>query len=91
MRGIAMAAAWAALVVSGASQAGDTARCGYRVVTVGDSARTVREACGAPDRIVRLESAQGGAVGQRWEYDRDTHTLAVSLAGGVVYAIDEQR
>ncbi len=91
MRNLIRLTALAALVMAARADAADTARCGYRVVTVGDSARAVRQACGEPARVVPLVNRFGAGVGERWEYDRSDNTLLVWMAGGTVYQIDEQR
>jgi hypothetical protein len=62
------------------------------VVTVGDSAGAVIKKAGRqPDRIVQLQNAFGGAVGERWEYYLGGKQVNLTFSGGKVTDITEIR
>lgn len=62
------------------------------VVTVGDSAGAVIQKAGRqPDRIVQLQNAYGGAVGERWEYYLSGKQVNLTFSGGKVVDITEIR
>jgi len=62
-------------------------RCGYAVMTVGAPITKLRE-CGEPFRIVTLVNAQGAAIGERWEYERQTGLVMFTVQGGRVVRIE---
>ncbi|MDT8408417.1 MAG: hypothetical protein RQ741_02340 [Wenzhouxiangellaceae bacterium] len=57
-------------------------RFGNVLVRVGDSERRVIEA--GPDRTVRLETAQGGAAGYRFDFYKTGRTVQVYAQAGIV-------
>ncbi len=61
--------------------------CGQSVITVGAPVTKLR-ACGEPWRIVTLVNEQGGAVGERWEYERQTGLVLFTVQGGRVVRIE---
>ena len=62
------------------------------VVSVGDPAGTVVKKAGRqPDRIVQLQNAFGGAVGERWEYYLNGKQVNLTFQGGKVVDITEIR
>lgn len=68
-------------------------RIGERLIQTGDSEARVVRVAGAPDRIVTLEAAEGGAVGERWSwYDigdaYNARSLSIRMRGGQVADID---
>lgn len=83
-----LAAAFAALAMQASA---NTWRCGQSVVVVGDSTAALKQRCGQPDRVVQLETAYGGAAGERWEYDRRGVTTLITIRGGRIRAIEEAR
>lgn len=48
--------------------AADSVRIDNRIIQVGDSEAHVVRIVGEPDRIVVLETAGGGATGERWTW-----------------------
>ena len=62
--------------------------CGYRVIGIGDSVGKLYEACGPAQRVVRLQTREGGAAGTRYEYDRNGGTVMFTVSGGRVQRIE---
>jgi hypothetical protein len=76
------------LLISVGTPADDASwSCGYQVVTVGAPITKLRQACGVPDRVVRLQNEKGAAVGERWEYQRGQSLVLFTLSGGRVVRI----
>jgi hypothetical protein len=69
------------------AQSYSSERCGSSVVTVGDPVTKLR-ACGKPWRIVTLVNDKGAAVGERWEFERDTGLALFVVSGGRVVRIE---
>lgn len=64
-----------------------SAHCGQSVITVGAPMTKLR-ACGTPWRVVTLVNRRGAAVGERWEFERGTGLLLVTVQGGRVVQIE---
>ncbi len=62
---------------------------GNRLVSTGDSAGKVRDVAGEPDSRTTLETREGGAAGERWEYYARGKTITIWMRGGRVVAIEE--
>lgn len=71
------------------ADASDTARIDRGIVTTGMNIAEVLSKAGQPSRVVTLENARGGAVGERWEYYRGRKLIALTISGGRVLRIDE--
>jgi hypothetical protein len=78
-----------AALLTGSVVAGNTIAFGNKVVSVGDSIGKVIEAAGQPDSRVQLETAQGGAAGERLEYYERGKTVLIWVQGGRVVRIEE--
>lgn len=76
-------------LASFAATASDTVRMNRGIVTTGMNVAEVISKAGQPSRIVTLENARGGAVGERWEYYRGRKMVALTISGGRVLRIDE--
>jgi hypothetical protein len=63
-----------------------THRCGQAVIAVGDPVTKLRR-CGEPWRIVQLETRQGGAAGERWEFEAGRGVVLITVHGGRVVQI----
>lgn len=72
-----------------AAAAADTVAFGNRVVSVGDSVGSMREAAGNPTRVVTLYNRLGAPIGERWEFDVRGKTVLITVSQGRVVAIDE--
>jgi hypothetical protein len=81
--------ALALLALSTAANASDAYHCGYQVVSVGASVGKLTQACGQPSRIVQLQTSQGGAAGERYEYDKGRKTVLFWIRGGRVVRIEQ--
>lgn len=81
----------ALLAFSWCAIASDTIAFGNRVLSVGDSVGRVYEIAGKPDRVVQLETPQGGGAGQRFEYFLQGKTVLITVHGGRVAGIEEVR
>lgn len=92
----------ALLVVSAASHASSTLRVGNQVLTAGDSQERVTELLGKPSskahkrnsrrhggRGVRVINGDEGGV--QWRYRRDGHLTVVTIVGGRVTNIQDER
>lgn len=77
------------LLAASAFAAQNSVAFGQRLVSTGDSVGKLIEVAGQPDRTVRLENAQGGAAGERYEYYLRGKTVTIWIQGGRVVAIDE--
>lgn len=89
MRALTLAfLALTSLPISAASPTPAVYSCGYQVVKIGDSTGKLMQACGQPARTERIETREGGAVGTRYEYDRNGHTVAFLVSGGRVARIE---
>lgn len=62
---------------------------GQRLVTTGDSSGKVRQVAGEPDGLTVLETRNGGAAGERWDYYERGKTITIWMRGGRVVAIEE--
>lgn len=91
MRTALAIALWLALACAQPLAAADTIAFGNRVISVGDSLAKVLEAAGQPTRRVRLENAQGAAVGERWDYVQRDKVVMLTIQRGRVTAVDEAR
>lgn len=73
----------------------DSIRFGKHLVTDGDSEGGVREAAGAPARVVTLVNEDNLPVGERWVYYVDNYhvkkTVYINFADGEVVSIKEIR
>ena len=79
-------------IASTAAFADSNVRFDRGVVSVGDSAASVVKKAGRqPDRIVELQNAFGGAVGERWEYYLPDKQVNIEMSGGKVSDISEIR
>lgn len=67
----------------------DNVRFDRGLVNSGDDAGKVTQVAGSPDRVVQLESEQGGNIGERWEYYRPNKTIQITFREGRVTTIRE--
>lgn len=84
----------ALLLVSAAAQAEEGWRVGGRLVIIGDSPAEVLRVAGQPDMKNRIESEEGGTVGNRWYYVIEGHnakTVIIEFRGGKVVEIRMER
>jgi hypothetical protein len=79
-------AAWSASAEAQSSPSHSEA-CGQSVITVGAPANKLRT-CGEPWRIVTLVNTQGAPVGERWEFERQTGLVLITVRGGRVVRIE---
>ncbi|WP_425401279.1 hypothetical protein [Algiphilus sp.] len=86
-----LAAALALAVTAAAHAQGEIRSFRYdgQLIQLGDSRADVHITLGHPDARIQLESRQGGATGQRWEYYEigsgyQKYSLTVDFAGGGV-------
>lgn len=73
----------------------DSIRIGNRLIQPGDSEAHVVRVAGEPDRIVVLETADGGATGERWTwYDVEDpyhdRSLVIRMRRGKVSTIQSE-
>lgn len=68
-----------------AASCGQSARLGHDLILVGDSDRRVIQA--EPDRVVRLETEEGGAAGYRYEFYLRSVTVQVYTRAGRVVRV----
>jgi hypothetical protein len=68
-----------------ASCALSSARLSSGLVKVGDSDRRVLEA--RPDRVVRLETEQGGAAGMRYDFHQQGETVQIYVQAGRIVRV----
>lgn len=90
MRAILMAL----LLAAGAAQAEEGWRVGGQLVLVGDSQAKVLRVAGKPDMRNRIESEEGGTVGNRWYYAVEGYnekTVIITFRGGRVVDITMER
>ena len=66
LKPVLLATGVALLMCAGAS-AGETLRCGSRLVSIGDGMSTVKNACGEPDRIEIREEAENAWVQRHYD------------------------
>lgn len=71
--------------------ASDTIAFGNCIVSVGDSVGRAYEVAGKPDRVVQLDTPQGGEAGQRFEYFLRGTAVLITVQGGRVVEIEEVR
>jgi len=67
----------------------DNVRFDRGLVNSGDDAGKVTQVAGRPDRVVQLESDQGGNIGERWEYYQPRKTIQITFRDGRVTTIRE--
>lgn len=67
----------------------DNVRFDRGLVNSGDNAGKVTQVAGQPDRVVQLESDQGGNTGERWEYYQQRKTIQIIFREGRVASIRE--
>lgn len=77
------------LITGTAAAVQNTVAFGSRLVSTGDSAGKVRQVAGEPDALTVLETRNGGAAGERWEYYERGKTITIWMRGGRVVAIEE--
>lgn len=79
--------ALALLMVPGLVSATESWRVGNRIIVVGDAMPHVLQVAGQPTLKSRIESREGGTVGNRWYYVREGYnakTVTVTFRGGRV-------
>jgi hypothetical protein len=90
------------LAISAAAHASSTLRVGNQVLTAGDSQERVSQLLGKPSskshtrasrrhggRGIRVVSGDEGGV--QWRYRRDGHLTVVTIVGGRVTSIQDER
>lgn len=84
----------ALLLVIGASHAAEGWRVDGKLIRVGDSKPEVLRVAGKPDMRNRIESREGGTIGNRWYYvidGYDSKTVIITFRGGRVSEIEMDR
>ncbi len=90
MRGILAAM----LLAIGAAQAEEGWRVEGKLVMIGDSQAKVLRVAGQPDMKNRIESEEGGTVGNRWYYVVEGYnekTVIITFRGGRIVDISMER
>lgn len=90
MRAILMAL----LLAGGAAQAEEGWRVDGRLVMIGDSQAKVLRVAGTPNLRSRIESEEGGTVGNRWYYVIEGYnekTVIITFRGGRIADITMER
>lgn len=85
MRTIVLAVALIFAMAVEASCNLSSARLSAGLVKVGDSDRRVLDS--RPDRVVQLETRQGGAAGIRYDFHRQGQTLQIHVRAGRITRI----
>lgn len=80
----------ALLALSFAAHAGSTLRVGSQVLTVGDSATHALELLGTPAYKEPVENEYGAHRGERWQYQRGSHVVTVTIIAGKVGEIEDR-
>jgi hypothetical protein len=88
MRALILSVLLVATPAAAASPSIELFNCGYQVIGVGDSVGKLKSACGQPDRVVALQTREGGAAGTRYEYDRNGGTVMFTVSTGRVKRIE---
>jgi hypothetical protein len=78
-----------ALCLLAAPALADNVRFDRGLVNSGDNAGKVSQVAGQPDRVVQLESNEGGNIGERWEYYQPRKTIQITFREGRVSSIRE--
>lgn len=84
----------ALLLAAGAVQAEEGWRVDGQLVLIGDSMPKVLRVAGQPDMRSRIESEEGGTVGNRWYYTVEGYnekTVIITFRGGRVADITMER
>lgn len=80
-----------AFFVCASAHALDTFRFDSRLVEVGDTAGKLIEVAGSPVYKEPIETDQGGAKGERWQYQVDGKTVTFVIRDGKISSIEESR
>ena len=80
-----------ALLICGSAHAMDTYRFDSRIVEVGDSVAKLIEVAGSPVYKEPIETDQGGAKGERWQYQVDRNTVTFVIRDGKIHSIEQKR
>lgn len=84
----------ALLLAAGAARAEEGWRVDGELIMTGDSKAKVLRIAGQPDLQSRIESEEGGTVGNRWYYTVEglnEKTVIVTFRGGRVVSIEMER
>lgn len=84
----------AMLLAAGAAHAEEGWRVDGNLVLTGDSKAKVLRVAGWPDMRSRIESEEGGTVGNRWYYTVEginEKTVIITFRGGRVVSIEMER
>lgn len=84
----------ALLLAAGAANAAEGWRVDGRLVRIGDSKAEVLRVAGQPDMRNRIESREGGTVGNRWYYvveGYNAKTVIITFRGGRISEIEIDR
>lgn len=90
MRSIFMAL----LLAAGVAHAAEGWRVDGRLIRIGDSQAKVLQVAGKPDMRNRIESREGGTIGNRWYYVIDGYnskTVIITFRGGRISEIEMDR
>ncbi len=80
-----------ALLACASAQAMDIYRFDSRIVEVGDSVAKLMEVAGSPVYRETIETDQGGAKGERWQYQVDRNTVTFVIRDGKISSIEQSR
>lgn len=80
-----------ALLACASAHAMDTYRFDSRIVEVGDSVAKLMDVAGSPVYREAIETGQGGAKGERWQYKVDNGSVTFVIRDGKIHSIEQKR
>jgi hypothetical protein len=80
---LALPVVFSILWVAASVSADRTFKCGTRLVSVGDMAGDVLEACGEPDRIERREEGEDTWISQLYDYEEERYKAPRLIKGPI--------